>query len=105
MVTASEHNEQAGGVVAGTGQDLAKRNGRPPATVDPEDEPSVAWGWHGGFPRGTAIAGWFTVILLLLMTIGNHEGHIEDIYLVGTALVVAWGLIHQHRKQRHSWRR
>jgi hypothetical protein len=45
------------------------------------------------------------VILLLLMTIGNHEGHIEDIYLVGTAIVVAWGLIHQHRKQRHSWRR
>ena len=48
--------------MAGTGQELAKSNGRAPATVDPEDEPSVAWGWHGGFPRGTLIAGWFTVI-------------------------------------------
>jgi hypothetical protein len=92
-------------VVAGTGQELAKSNGRAPATVDPEDEPSVAWGWHGGFPRGTLIAGWFSVVALLLMIIGNHEGHIEDIYLVGTAIVVAFGLIRQTKKQRRSWRR
>lgn len=91
--------------MAGTGQELAKSNGRAPATVDPEDEPSVAWGWHGGFPRGTLIAGWFTVVLLLLMTIGNHEGHVEDIYLVGIAILVAYGLIRLMKRQRHSWRR
>ena len=90
--------------MAGTGQELAKRDGRPPATVDPADEPSAAWGWHGGFPRGTMIAGWITVLLLLLMTIGNHEGHIEDIYLVGFALLTAGGLIHQSLRRRRFWR-
>jgi hypothetical protein len=91
-------------VVAGTGQELAKRDGRPPATVDPEDEPSVGWGWHGEFPRGRQIAGWFTVVALLLMTIGNHEGHIEDIYLVGFAVVIAFALVHEHRKRKRPWR-
>jgi Protein of unknown function (DUF2631) len=92
-------------VVAGTGQDLAKSNGRATATVDPADEPSAAWGWHGGFPRGTVIAGWFSAVLLLLMTIGNHEGHIEDIYLVGIALGTAYGLVRHSRQQKNSWRR
>jgi hypothetical protein len=99
------HDERAGGMVAGTGQELAKHNGRLPATVDPEDEPSVAWGWHGGFPRGSMIAGWITVLLLLAMTIGNHEGHIEDIYLVGFAVVIAFALIHEQRKRKRAWRR
>jgi Protein of unknown function (DUF2631) len=92
-------------VVADTGQELAKRNGRPPATVDPEDEPSVGWGWHAEFPRGRQIAGWFTVVVLLLMTIGNHEGHIEDIYLVGFAVVIAFALVHDYRGRKRSWRR
>jgi hypothetical protein len=98
-------DEQAGGVVAGTGQELAKRNGRPPATVDPEDEPSAAWGWHGEFPRGRQIAGWLTVVLLLLMIIGNHQGHTEDFYLVGFAVVIAFALVHDYRKRKRSWRR
>lgn len=90
--------------MAGTGQELARRNGRAPATVDPEDEPSVAWGWHGGFPRGTVIAGWFSAILLLLMTIGNHEGHIEDIYLVCIGVGIIIALLYQHYKRRRAWR-
>jgi hypothetical protein len=45
------------------------------------------------------------VALLLLMTIGNHEGHIEDIYLVGIALGTAYGLVRHSRQQKNSWRR
>jgi len=90
--------------VAGTGQELARRNGRPPATGGSRGRPSVAWGWHGGFARH-GHRRLVSVVALLLMTIGNHEGHIEDIYLVGTAIVIAYALVRQHRKQKHSWRR
>ncbi|HEY2203212.1 MAG TPA: DUF2631 domain-containing protein [Pseudonocardia sp.] len=92
--------------MAGTGQDVAKRNGHVPATtVDPEDEPSAAWGWHGGFPRGMVIAGWVSTIFILLMLFGNHQGRVEDVWLIGTALVMAAGLIRHQMKARRSWRR
>ena len=32
------------------------------ARVDPADEPSAEWGWHGGFPKGTVAGGVVTVI-------------------------------------------
>jgi len=35
------------------------------------------------------IGGIATIAILLLMTIGNHNGHVEDIWLVGLALVLA----------------
>ncbi|GAA5147771.1 DUF2631 domain-containing protein [Pseudonocardia eucalypti] len=90
--------------MSGTGQELAKRNGHAPATVDPDEEPSAEWGWHGSFPRGTLIAGWVSTVFILLMLIGNHTGKVEDLWLVGTALVMAYGLIRMQLKQRRSWR-
>ena len=73
--------------------------------VDPHDEPSVEWGWHGGFPRGEMIAGWVTVVILLLFTIGNHESLTEDIWLVGIAVLIAFALIMHSVRKRHAWRR
>ncbi|MDO4908917.1 MAG: DUF2631 domain-containing protein [Corynebacterium sp.] len=70
------------------------------------DEPSAAWGWHNIGRRAVQISGWISVIFLLCMLIGNHHGHIEDIYLVVIAVVIALGLILQlllpgmHLKQR-----
>jgi hypothetical protein len=100
--------QSAGGVVANTGQEVAHRNGHAAVSttgVDPEDEPSAAWGWHGGFPRGSVIAGWFTVVAMLIMLIGNHQGHVEDVWLVVIAAVMAFGLVRHNLKQRTSWRR
>ncbi len=68
-------------VVARNSRELAKR----PA-VDPRDEPSAEWGWHGGFPHGELIAGWSVVVILLLFLIGNHQGRTEDIWLIGFAV-------------------
>jgi hypothetical protein len=86
--------------VARNSRELAQR----PA-VDPLDEPSAQWGWHGGFPRGSVIAGWVSVVILLLLTIGNHEGSTEDIWLVGAAVLIAFGLILHAIRRRHAWRR
>ncbi|MEJ3658741.1 DUF2631 domain-containing protein [Actinomycetes bacterium KLBMP 9759] len=86
--------------MARNSRELAKR----PA-VDPHDEPSAEWGWHGGFPRGMMIAGWFSVVALLLMQIGNHQGRTENLWLIGIAVVMAIGLINVSLRKRNAWRR
>ncbi len=73
--------------------------------MDPQQEPSVEWGWHGGFPRGTRVAGWLTAAALLFMLIGNHQGRIEDLWLVGIALLIIGGLVWDRIRSRTPWRR
>lgn len=72
---------------------------------DPHAEPSVEWGWHGSFPRTTRIGGWAIVATLLLMMIGNHEGRVEDLWLVGLAVTIAIVLVSDQIQRRTSWRR
>lgn len=78
---------------------------RPANAVDPHDEPSVDWGWHGSFPRATRIMGWLTAIAMFLMLIGNQVGHVEDIFLViiGAGMVVL--LLIDIARRRRAWRR
>lgn len=73
--------------------------------VDVDEEPSAEWGWHGGFPRGELIMGWASVAILLTFLIGNHTGRVEDVWLVGLAAVMAYGLVKHSRRKRHAWRR
>ncbi|MGH3615944.1 MAG: DUF2631 domain-containing protein [Pseudonocardia sp.] len=73
--------------------------------VDPRDEPSAEWGWHGSFPRGQMVAGWVSVVILLTMLIGNHEGATEDVWLIGLAAFMAFGLVLHAVHKRRSWRR
>ncbi|WP_300013025.1 DUF2631 domain-containing protein [Pseudonocardia sp.] len=73
--------------------------------VDPEEEPSAEWGWHGGFPRAMVVAGWVSVASLLLMLIGNHSGQTENLWLVGVAIVMAAALVWHSAGKRNSWRR
>ena len=84
------------------GTELEKR---PATAVDPHDEPSVAWGWHGGFPRGTRIAGWFTAAVMFLMLIGNHTGRTEDLWLIGIGTGMIIVLVWDRIRARTSWRK
>ncbi|HWE87892.1 MAG TPA: DUF2631 domain-containing protein [Pseudonocardiaceae bacterium] len=87
---------------SGSRSELAKR---PANAVDPHDEPSVEWGWHGSFPRATQIAGWFTAAVMFLMLIGNQIGHVEDIFLVITGTTLVIGLLIDIARRRRAWRR
>lgn len=77
----------------------------PARTVDPHDEPSAEWGWHGRLPVGTQLAGWFVVVACFGMLIGNQIGHVEDIYLVATGTIVAFLLLRSLVRRRDAWRR
>ena len=84
------------------GSELEKR---PASSVDKHDEPSAEWGWHGGFPKGVRIMGWFTAAVMFLFLIGNHRGRTEDVWLIaiGTAMVIA--LVVDLVRSRTAWRR
>ncbi|WP_235022627.1 DUF2631 domain-containing protein [Amycolatopsis alkalitolerans] len=84
---------------------VVKRQKSEPAKVDPRDEPSAEWGWHGGFPKASRIAGWLTVVVLLLMINNNHENNTENVWLVGTAVGIAIALLVDIKKRRTAWRR
>ncbi|MET7767569.1 DUF2631 domain-containing protein [Nocardia sp. NPDC005366] len=56
--------------------------------VDTAEVPSAAWGWSGEAPRTFKIAGVVVAIILLGMLIGNHKGHVEDIFLIGFAVAI-----------------
>lgn len=72
---------------------------------DTAQEPSAEWGWHGTFPRATAIAGWITAAALFLMLIGNHENYVENVWLVGLGTLLVIMLIGGSVNRRRSRRR
>ncbi|MDT7594536.1 MAG: hypothetical protein QOJ06_82 [Pseudonocardiales bacterium] len=73
--------------------------------VDPEEEPSAEWGWHGTPQRAGKIAGWFTAFALFAMLIGNNEGHVGDFFLIAPGAILVVMLIASHFKARKAKRR
>ncbi|MDO4928443.1 MAG: DUF2631 domain-containing protein [Corynebacterium sp.] len=61
--------------------------------VSTADEPSAAWGWHNIGSSAIQKAGWISVAFLLAYNFGNHKGHVETIYLITFAVVIALGLV------------
>lgn len=84
------------------GKELQKRPG---TAVDKHDEPSADWGWHGGFPRGTRIMGWFTAAVMFLYLIGNHRGRTEDVWLIFIGAILVIALVIDIARRRTAWRR
>ena len=76
------------------------------AGVDPRDEPSVEWGWHGSFPNGQRVSGVVVAILLLVMVVGPYQTSLHVLWLVpmGLALLglIVWGTV---KRRRDDWRR
>ncbi|WP_127782750.1 DUF2631 domain-containing protein [Rhodococcus sp. X156] len=88
------------------GKQLEKPEAQSTVTaVDLVDEPSAEWGWHGEFPKATRIGGWVVAAILLLMLIGNHQGRVEDLWLIGLAALLVFILVRDAMRRRTSWRR
>jgi hypothetical protein len=86
--------------VARNSRELAKR----PA-VDPHDEPSAEWGWHGTFPNAQRIAGVVVAVVLLVMVIGPYESRLQDFWIVGIALGLLVLIVRGTMKRRNDWRK
>jgi hypothetical protein len=57
-----------------------------PVTSPDQHRPTVS-------PRAARFGAIVTILLLLAMTIGNKVGHVQDVYLVGTAALLALILV------------
>ncbi len=61
--------------------------------VSTEDVPSAGYGWSRTPRSGVQIFGWISVFTLLMYNFGNHEGHVETIWLFLCAALIAIGLL------------
>jgi hypothetical protein len=86
--------------VASNSREVAKAS-----EVSPDDEPSAAWGWHGGFPKGTVIGGVITILLCIAFIPGPYKSHTQDIWLIGIAIGVALCIVGHVIRRRNAWRR
>jgi Protein of unknown function (DUF2631) len=63
------------------------------------------WGWHADLGKPAQIAGWATVIVLLLGTTATHYNGAGDVALLATAGILVVALIWSARAKRTAWRR
>lgn len=61
--------------------------------VSTSDVPSAGFGWSRTPRTGTQIAGWGSVFILLAYNFGNHQGHVETVFLAIFAALIAIGLL------------
>ena len=61
--------------------------------VSTDDVPSAGFGWSRISRSGVQIAGWTSVVFLLAYNFGNHKGHVETVWLIALAVLIALGLV------------
>jgi hypothetical protein len=95
--------QQASGVQA------VDQPGREMAHVAPDSHPieherPEDWGWHGETGKWGRIGGTIAVLVTLTLLIGNHEGKVEDLWILGIALVMIIILFRDARHRKNAWR-
>ena len=78
---------------------IVRADGAPVTHERPED-----WGWHGEAGKAGRITGGVMIVFLLVMLVGNHEGRVEDLWLIGSALAILVSLIWDWRRRKNAWR-
>jgi hypothetical protein len=69
-----------------------------------EHEEPADWGWHGQTGRKGRIAAWLAVLVTLSFLVGNHEGRVEDLWVLGTAVLLSVILVWDIFRRRNAWR-
>jgi Protein of unknown function (DUF2631) len=69
-----------------------------------EHERPEEWGWHGEMGKWGRRLAIIPILFTLAMLIGNHEGRMEDLWLVGTALAMVLLLLWDARRRKNAWR-
>ena len=72
--------------------------------VDVADVPSANWGWSKINYRNWHVTGLLIFVLLLAFLRGNHVGHVEDLCLIGFA-VLGFFLVRDWWGRRRGWLR
>jgi hypothetical protein len=81
-------------------EEAVVRVGEHPVTHERPQE----WGWHGETGKLGRIGAWITVLVILSFLVGNHEGRMEDLWLLGVALVLVLILVWDILRRKNAWR-
>jgi hypothetical protein len=69
-----------------------------------EHERPEEWGWHGEMGKWGRRLTVIPIAFLELMIFGNHRGKLEDIWLIGFALLMVLLLVVDARRRKNAWR-
>ncbi|HKV18315.1 MAG TPA: DUF2631 domain-containing protein [Mycobacterium sp.] len=73
--------------------------------VDVEDVPSAAWGWSKENHKLIQAGGIFSALFMLAMIKGNHTGRVEDLFLIGFAVLILAVVARDWWLRRRGWTR
>ncbi|WP_051515739.1 DUF2631 domain-containing protein [Candidatus Blastococcus massiliensis] len=69
-----------------------------------QHEEPADWGWHGETGKKGRIGAWIAVLITLSFLIGNHEGRVEDLWVLGAAGVMVIILVWDIYRRKNAWR-
>lgn len=69
-----------------------------------EHEEPADWGWHGQTGKKGRVGAWIAVLVTLSLLMGNHEGGIENLWVIGIAALIAVILIWDIVRRKNAWR-
>jgi hypothetical protein len=69
-----------------------------------EHERHEEWGWHGEMGKWGRRLAIIPILFLLAMLFGNHEGRMEDLWLVGIAAALVIMIVADARRRKNAWR-
>ena len=78
---------------------VVRADAHPVEHEHPED-----WGWHGETGKWGRIGGVLATLFMLSYLIGNHEGRMEDLWVLGFVLAMITVLVWDARRRKNAWR-
>ncbi|NEK57556.1 DUF2631 domain-containing protein [Geodermatophilus sabuli] len=69
-----------------------------------EHERPEEWGWHGETGRFGRVASWVAILFLLAYLVGNHEGRMEDYWLVAIVALMILLKVYDYFRRKNAWR-
>ena len=70
-----------------------------------EHEQPEDWGWHHESGAKARLAIVIPIVFVVAMIWGNHQGRTEDIWLIGSAVLMVLLLVWDARRRKNAWRR
>jgi hypothetical protein len=69
-----------------------------------EHERPEEWGWHGEMGKWGRRLVLIPILFLIAMIFGNHQGELENIWLIGLAAVMILLVVVDARRRKNAWR-
>ncbi|MGY1711826.1 DUF2631 domain-containing protein [Geodermatophilus sp. SYSU D00758] len=78
---------------------LVRHDAAPIEHERPED-----WGWHGETGKWGRTTSWIAILFIAAYLIGNHEGRVEDIWLIAVVGLMILLKVYDWFRRKNAWR-